>query len=106
MKPRQYKTKFSRQMVEGLHSSIEVLLQYNMEFASDDDKLHFAVIAQIADTLDKRLRSHILNEYQFTFSAAEAIALRILATDYITDVTTYIGNKLHLISNEVSKQYQ
>ena len=101
MKP--YKTKLSRQMLESLHSLIELLLASQVN--DDDDKMHFAVLAEIKHRLYQKLDS-VQNEYHASFTPAQAFALRILALNYATDIKTYTGNRLHQIANEVHKQYQ
>lgn len=102
MKPKTYKKKLSRQIVEGLHDLIQVLLAKPV--TEDDDKLHYAVLAEIKQAAEKRLLD-VRKEYTISFSPAQAFALRILATDYMTEKTSYMGNQLHLMSNEIHKQF-
>ncbi|HMO62224.1 MAG TPA: hypothetical protein PKC39_08255 [Ferruginibacter sp.] len=90
-------------MLEGLHGMIQVLLAKPVQ--ADDDKLHYAVLAEIKCLAEKRLID-VRKEYSISFTPAQAMALRILATDYITEKTSYIGNHLHAMSNQIHQLYQ
>lgn len=98
------KSKLSRAKIEGLVGVIEVLI--NTPPVSDDDKLHYAVLAEIHQILSIKLCKGQI-DYSINFSQAQAIALRILYVNYFTDQkTSHIGNVLHKLSNEVHQLYQ
>lgn len=100
-----FKTELGRPVAEGLKEIIEKLMQSNPTV--DDDKLLIACLAEIAALLDVKLSPYKAkkSKYAVTFSPAQALALRILSTDYQTDKTTYMGNKLHMLANKIHQQY-
>jgi len=81
-----FKFEMKRQLAETLKQSIETIL--DSDPANDDDKLHYAVLAEIRDRLYVKLIKH-QTDY----------------TDYINNPTCYLGNKLHLLAVEVHKQF-
>lgn len=97
-----YKFAMKRQLAETLKQSIEEVLDNNP--VNDDDKLHYAVLAEIKDRLYAKLGKYQTN-YTISFTPAQAFALRILYTDYINNPTSYLGNKLHGLAVEVHQQY-
>lgn len=97
-----YRTTITKELVEGLQAYIAMLLQDTPE--SDDDKLLLSVLAKIKDRLYQKMVVP-RREYQMTFSPTEALALRILFTDYVQDATTQLGNRLHTIAFEVNQKY-
>lgn len=97
-----YKTTFKYQQVEVLKEVIERLIVTPTD--SDDEKLLFSVLKEIKDRLYLKLKHHFA-ECTMSFKAHEAIALRILFSDYVMDFTSYIGAKLFTISNEVHEHF-
>lgn len=71
---------------------------------SDDDKLLAAVLNEISEKIYSKLYTH-QNEYQLTFTPAQAFAIRLLYTDYVQTPTSYIGNKLHQVSNQIHQHF-
>jgi hypothetical protein len=100
MKP--YKTNLKFKQVECLKEAIENLLE--TEPVGDDDKLLFAVLAEIKGRLYDKLGHHFI-DCTMSFKAHEAFALRILFNDYLMDFTTYIGSKLLVMSNEIHEHF-
>ena len=103
MSQNKYKTKLKKEMAEALLQVICRVLEYNIP-ADDDDKLLFATLDEIRRKLDVKLLDYN-QSYNLTFSPAQAFALRILSTSYVLDYTSYLGNKLLKISNEVHQQF-
>lgn len=97
-----YKRKFKRTMLEALDKLITMLVETNPP--GDDDRLLLSVLSEIQARIYAKLYN-VQTEYQMSFTTAQAYALRLLYTDYINDYTTYLGNELHLISNEVKKHF-
>ena len=97
-----YKTKFKRQLLEALDKLIEVLIEQNPQ--ADDDRLLLSVLSEIQARIYAKLYT-VQGEYQMSFTPAQAFALRLLYTDYVNNPTTYLGNKLHMISNEVKQHF-
>ena len=63
----------------------------------------------ICKHINNKIYLKMLNQqtdYTLSLTISEAIALRILYTDYLQDATTSLGNRLHQISNEVHRLYQ
>lgn len=99
---KEFKVKWPREFVEGLQTAIALIIIAPMD--NDEDRLHACILAEINKKLYKKVydfRTH----YSITFSATEAMALRMFYTGYVKEPTTYIGNKLFNFSNEVHKQY-
>lgn len=104
MQLKPYKKKLKRTAYEGLTSAIKILLASPVQ--DDDDKLLYAVLAEISAAGEKRLLD-VRSEYTISFSPAQAMAIRLLATDYMhTDKVSHVGNLVHQISIEVHKTYQ
>lgn len=97
-----YQCKFRRDMMEGLMQIIDKLLCSKIE--TDDDKLLLTVLSQVRHKLYVKLDS-VQTAAKFSFTPAESIALRILSTDYVTGITTPVGNKLNQIASDVHKIY-
>lgn len=97
-----FRTKLPRAMAEGLHSIIEAML--TNEFDNDEDKLIMAALAEIKHRLYQKLeRSQ--SEYIITFSPVQAIALRLLYTEYAGMPESYMGIRLFQLSNEIHRHY-
>ncbi len=102
---KKFKATLKRAVAEGIKEIIETLIESNP--TTDDDRLLIACLAEIAAMLDVKLSPYkpTKEEYPLTLTASQAIALRILSTDYQTDKTTYLGNHLHILANNIHKQY-
>jgi hypothetical protein len=98
-----FKTKIRRDILEALNSVIETLIVKHPA-TDDDDKMLHSNLNEVAMKAKQKLLEY-KTEYAFSLSPAQAFALRILYTNYILDCSTYLGNKLHQISNAVHKQY-
>ncbi len=72
---------------------------------SEDDKLVFACLQEVYEKVQIRtVRTQ--DEYSIRFTVSQSIALSIFFSDYINEYKSYMGNKLHEISNEVKQKYQ
>jgi hypothetical protein len=91
-----------RQFAENLMQAIEILISEAPD--SDDDRMHLSILGEIKERLYAKLGKP-KTDFGMTFTPAQAIALRILFTDYVKIPTTYLGNKLHTIAVEVAQQY-
>jgi hypothetical protein len=91
-----------RQFAEALMQGIDALIAQEPE--SDDDRIHLAILGEIKERLYTKLGKPKA-DFGITLTPAQAIALRILYTDYVQTTTTYLGNKLHTIAVEVAQQY-
>jgi hypothetical protein len=89
-------------MVEAIKQAIEILLQTKP--VDDETKHLFASLDEVRSMLYKKL-DKVQPDYQLSFTPAQAFALRRMAIDYVHDVKTYLGNKMHKIASEVHKQY-
>lgn len=95
-------SKFTRDFLEGLQVIIGKVLTTPTE--DDNDKLLYCVIASINTRISKKLCDD-KSIFSIKFDPAELIALRLLYTGFVNDTTSFIGNKLHQISNEVHKRF-
>ena len=97
-----YKAKLRRDTMEGINTVIQALLVKKLE--SDDDKLLLCALQEVSIVFQKRLID-VQIDCTISFTPTQAFALRILSTDYITDKTSAIGNRLHQIALDVHKQF-
>lgn len=98
-----YKKKIRRDALSGIADIITLLL--SKPVSDDDDKMHFALLAEIKAIADKKLLDG-KHDYNLKLTPAQGFALRILAIDYLpTDKISCTGNCIHQISNEVHQQY-
>lgn len=95
--------KLKHDFAEGLIKLIDNYLA--LEYLEDDEKLIICGLAEIRHRLYMRVEK-FQKEYTLTLSPVQAISLRLFYTDFINETSTYMGSKLHLISNEVAKKYQ
>jgi hypothetical protein len=96
------KANLSLDTVEALHDYLESFLLKQAK--EDDDKLLFACLAEVKRLLYIKL-AKMQKEYLCSFTPAQALALRILSTNYVQEYTSFLGNKLHQIANKVNQQY-
>lgn len=97
-----FRTTFKYQQLECLKETISKVITTPTD--NDDDKLLFAVLAEINGRLYDKL-GHQFLETQMSFKAHEAFALRILFNEYLMDFTTYLGAKLLVISNDIHEHF-
>lgn len=90
------------QFLEGFIQLVDELLK--KRFVDDDDKMLMAALEEIRMRFYNRLGKY-QHEYSLHLTPVQALAIRILYTDYINDPTTFMGSKLFMISNEVEKTY-
>ena len=98
-----YSTKLTRNMLTGLYDLIEKLLLTNA--ATEDDKMLFCLLEEIRQSLYNKMDA-VKPMYTVKLTPAQSFAIRILYSDYVMTSTTYMGNKLHSMSNEISQHYQ
>ena len=102
---RKYKTKLTRCMVDELIVFIERLLVAPCSDTSDYDTLLMCELAEVRRKLVSKTE-FVQQQYTISFTPAQAFAMRILFKEYIRNPTTYLGNKLHTMSNEILHHYQ
>jgi hypothetical protein len=102
MTKKPFNVKLKRNVAEAIMQALQLLLQTAPN--DDDDKLLFCVLEEIRHRLHVRL-DVVQVSYQFTFPPAQAFALRILSTDFITDYNSQLGAILNHIAMEVHKKY-
>lgn len=103
MSQKKYSCRLRREIMEGIITVIDALLSKN--HIDDDDKLLMCVLNQVRHKIAMKLLD-VQVECRISFTAAEAFSLRLLGTDYVTDKTTMIGNRLHQVANEVHRLYK
>lgn len=98
-----YSTKLKKDMLESLVSAIEIVI--NAVTPEDlDDKLLLASLHEIMIKGKQKL-IQLKPSYNITFSPAQAFAICLLSDYYVTDKKSYLGNKLHILHNEIIKKY-
>lgn len=102
MPQKKYKTRLRRDVMEAINTIIVALLITDCK--NDDDKLLRAALSEVHISLQKKLID-VQKEYTVNFTPVQAMALRMLSTDYVTNKTTYIGNRLHCMANEIHQQF-
>lgn len=89
-------------MMEALIQIIDVVL--SSQLTSDDDKMLGYLLGDIRHKIWVKLDRSLVDA-RLNLTPAEAVALRILSTDYVSNITTAVGNRLNQISNEVHRIY-
>lgn len=97
------KLKYKRDFFTGLVALINELMEY--QHLEDTDKLVMATLDKLKQRIEARLII-IKKEYSIALTHSEAIAMRLLYTGFVCEYKTYLGSKLHQISNQVNKTYQ
>jgi hypothetical protein len=98
------KIKFKLPFAEGFESMINKMLAEKIA-QDDDDKLLLAALVEVKERLMKKTLL-VQDDYSMRLTAVQAIAMRILYTDYVNEFTSYMGNKLMMISNDVKQKYE
>lgn len=98
-----FKTTLKRPMLEALSSYIEMLIVKHPA-QEDDDKLLYANLLEVKLKADQKLAAY-KEVYSLTLCPAQAIAVRIMYVNYVIDSTTYLGNKLLQLSNQIHQQF-
>lgn len=91
----------SRDFGDTLMDTIDSTLQ-TCKAENDNDKLLFSALAEVSLVLYGRLGKNVIN-FSISVTPTQAMALRMFYTDFICEPTSYIGNGLHRIANEVHK---
>jgi len=88
---------------EFFEKLIDELLSYS--YTEDADKLLMASLQEVVLKIKMKLIT-FQPKYKVQFSIPQSIALGILYTEFIDEYHTYLGNKLHQISNDVKQKFQ
>lgn len=100
---KKYKIKLKVEMLEALHQLIWQVLQNEVD--DDYERLLFSNLQRAANRCYDKLKNY-QKEYTVTFSANEAIALRIFYVDYTSvSFTSSIGNKLRGMADEIHQLF-
>lgn len=102
-----YKVKLKRNMAEALSHTIATIFDEAEKSKAEKDDYEKMLLAELADIrikIEMKLYN-VTDKYSFSFTPAQACALRVLHTDYVYDRTTYLGNKLMMMANEIHQQF-
>lgn len=94
-------------MAEALSQAIATIFdEAEKSKAEKDDyeKMLLAELAEIRLKIEMKLYN-VTDKYSFSFTPAQAFAFRILHSDYLYDRTSYLGNKIMMMSNEIHQQF-
>lgn len=101
---KKYKIKLTCGAVETLDRFLGHLIMDGVP-GTDEDRMLLAVLSEIRGQFYKKLGTP-QKEYRLSFSPAQAIALRVVYLNYMdVPATSYLGNYMRLISDEVAKLY-
>lgn len=89
-------------MAQALVNIIDEYLNHN--YVEAEDCLVIAAMAEIKSRLYKKLEN-VQGEYSLKLTHVQALAIHVFYHSFINDHTSYTGNKLLMISNEVAKTY-
>ena len=101
-----FKTKLSYELTTGLMRLLQhVLTESHPD--NTDEMLHMAALAEVLAVLNKKLLEY-KKKYSLSLTPVQALAMRKLYTDYMSDVepTNYLANSLLKLSNQIHQQYQ
>lgn len=96
--------KGKRAFFEGLVDAINTIINNSDNNSSNDDKLLCCVLQNLKLKIEKRLINY-KDKYNIQLEHEQAIALKILYDDFIKNATTYIGNKLFQLNNQIHQNY-
>ena len=96
------KIKLKHDFAIGLMQLIDIIVA--KEYATADDMLIMAGLVEIRHRLIVKVEK-FNKEYSLTLTPVQSISMRLLYTDFINEPSSYMGNKLLMISNEVAKKY-
>lgn len=99
-----YKLKINHQLLEELDEFIKLLVR--LETATNDEKIFVATMAQVGIITNGKLSiySPINTTYTIKLNIAQMFAFVKLSNEYITDVTTYLGNFLNTTAQKIKQQ--
>lgn len=103
MNQSKFKVELKRDAMEAMSNYIIMLIN-KFPPKDDDDKLLYSTLSEIRLKMEQKLLN-VQSSYTMSLPATQALALRIMYNDYTVDTTSYLGNKLHQIANQVHKQY-
>lgn len=90
-------------MAEALVQMIDALLQ--QRYKDDQDMLIMANLAEVKMRLQQKML-HYKEQYKLKLTAAQALALRLLYTDFVTGTqSSYVGNYLRQLAEQVHQNY-
>lgn len=92
------------ELLEGLQSMVDDEI-VGISPLNDEEAVLYAVLRQISEKIYTKL-GNWQKQYSISLTPAEAFAMRIFFNDYINDRSTYMGNQLGKISDEVHQFYQ
>lgn len=102
---KEYKKKLNRNMVEALSNYLKQLVIDNSHEVAVEDMLLLATLAELHNKLEKRLASNYKTAYALKLEATYALALVQLYEGYVNDSSSYLGNCLHGMRNEILQKY-
>lgn len=100
---KKHKIVLQHKMAEALREFLhDVISQTDAQ--DDDDKMWISNLDEFRVMLETKLINHN-TKYTISVKPAIAFALRILANCYGNTASSYLGNKLQMIANEVHQKY-
>ena len=102
------KINLRRDMAEAIVQLIDGAITQTTVKDIDDTELLLATLSEVSLSLKKKLIEP-KKDYNLKLSAAQSIAMHLLYKDYVSqqsDFTNHLANRMHQISQEVSKIYQ
>lgn len=100
------KIKFGEAFALGFGRMIQDLAAQHDLVKEDEDRMMLALLYEVKLRMDQRLLKNDHKRMKMTLTPAQGIAMRYLYTRYINSVDTYMGNMMHMISNEVNQKLQ
>lgn len=97
-----YKTVLKFDVCEAIITLINSLHEFKYE--DDNDKIVVAALEEVRVKLSKRIITY-QTKYTVSFTPAQALAMRILYTDFLTGTNNQLGNRLRMIADEVHKHF-
>ena len=89
---------------DGLVKLISEYLQY--EYVDEKERLVMAALEEVKQRLMQRMLV-FKKHYKFTLTASQSLGLMIFHGDFLNGHdTSYMGNKLRMIADEVRQKYQ
>lgn len=104
---KKYKAKMSYDISVALTVLIDKIIQLE-KTADADTRLMLSGFEEVKIIILKKMIEYS-KEYKYTFTAVQAHALRLLYENYIMpngNITGYLENRMHQISNEIQQHFQ